>query len=123
VLATARADTAPLVRMRDLPPRESAQVIDQAFDQVAAAHVDSRSQSSIPREAPDTTHRQAPSGDDAYARAGRAAFGRVPWEVKRLAQELDISETSARAMKDAWLGSGVVKQARMGRWYFTEGEM
>lgn len=118
----ARADTIPDVRMRDLSPRESARVIDQAFDQATAAHVDSPSQSLIPREAADTTQRQVTSGDDAYARAGRAAFGRVPWEVKRLAQELDISETSARAMKDAWLRSGVAKEARMGRWYFTESE-
>jgi hypothetical protein len=118
----ARADTTQLVRMRDLPPRESAKVIDQAFEQATAAHVDSPSQSSIRREAPVTTHRQAPSGDDAYARAGRAAFGRVPWELKRLAKELDISETSARGMKDDWLKTGVVKEARMGRWYFTESE-
>jgi hypothetical protein len=118
----ARADTIPAVQMRDLPARESAQVIDRAFDQAMAAHVDSRLQSSESREAPDTTRRQVTTPDDAYARAGRAAFGRVPWEVKRLAQELDISETSARAMKDAWLEAGVVKLARMGRWYFTESE-
>lgn len=118
----ARADTAPIVRMRDLPPQEMRQAVATAVDQAVARHVDTRPQSSESRETPDATCRQVTTPDDAYARAGRAAFGRVPWEVKRLAAELNISETSARAMKDEWLRAGVVKEARMGRWYFTESE-
>jgi len=88
----------------------------------APRHVDSPSQSSESREAPDTIGRQVTSPDDAYARAGRSLFGRVPWELKKLAKELDVSETTAREMKDEWLHVGVVKEARLGRWYFTESE-
>jgi hypothetical protein len=87
----------------------------------APAHVDSRSGSSIPREASDAPCRHMTTGDDAYARAARAQFGLQPWTLRRLADQLDIGETKAREMRDEWLDQGWIRETRLGRWHFTEG--
>lgn len=89
-------------------------------DRDGVAHVNTRSQSSIPRDARDVTRRQVTSGEDEYACAARDHFGVRPWTIKQLEGALEIGETKAREMKDAWLADGVVHEARMGRWYFTE---
>lgn len=84
------------------------------------AHVNTRLEPSIPRDAPDATRRHMTTGDDAYARAARQAFGVTPWTLKRLAEALDIGETRARELRDEWLASGQAREARLGRWYLTE---
>ncbi len=83
-------------------------------------HVDTRLQSSIPRETPDDTRRHMTTGDDAYARAARETFGRTPWTVKKLAERLEIGETKAREMRDAWLATGTIQEANLGRWFFAD---
>jgi hypothetical protein len=86
----------------------------------APAHVDSRLQPSIPREARDGTRRRMATSDDAYARAARAQFGLQPRTLKRLSDQLDIGETKAREMRDEWLGQGWIRETRLGRWQFVE---
>lgn len=118
----AREHTTQLVRMRDLPPRESAQAIDQAFDQATAAHVNARSQSSIPRA--DTSDQAGPSrtqSDQIYVAIARdlpSVFtaadvsARMQWTDKREGQ---------RVIR-AWLDEGVAKEVRLGRYSLTESE-
>jgi hypothetical protein len=101
----------------DGPDRENGQFVRFTPE---PAHVDTRLQSSIPREPPDAARRQATPHDDAYARAARAAFGVKPWRVKQLAAKLDISDTSARGLKDDWQARGWVCETNLGRWSFTE---
>jgi hypothetical protein len=84
------------------------------------AHVNTRLEPSIPREARDTTRRHMTTGDDAYARAARQSFGVTPWTIKRLAEVLDIGETKARELRDEWMASGQAEQTRLGRWSLTE---
>jgi hypothetical protein len=118
----ARADTAQLVRMRDLPPRESAKVIDQTIDQVTTAHVDSRSQSSIPRAQPSdqvgSGRTQSDQIYDAIARDLPTVFtaadvsARMQWTDRREGQ---------RVIR-AWLDEGMAKEVRLGRYSLTESE-
>lgn len=97
--------------------RESAQFVQDA---PAAVHVNTRLQPSIPREAPAVTRRQATTGDDAYRRAAIAHFGVKPWTVKRLADALSVGETTARELRNEWQYEGLIAEAQLGRWYFTE---
>lgn len=118
----ARADTVPIVRMRDLPPRETERVIDQAFDQAAAAHVDSRLQSSESRapQSDQTGHSRTQSDQiyDAIARDLPKVFTavdvseRMRWTDKREGQ---------RVIR-AWLDEGRAKEIRLGRYSLTERE-
>jgi hypothetical protein len=118
----ARADTTQLVRMRDLAPRESAKVIDQAFDAAATAHVDSRSQSSIPRAQPSdqvgSGRTQSDQIYDAIARDLPTVFtaadvsARMQWTDRREGQ---------RVIR-AWLDEGMAKEVRLGRYSLTESE-
>lgn len=105
-----------------LPARESTTAIvhsPHAPELVSApAHVNSRLQSSIPRDTSDDVRRQATPGDAAYLRAARDAFGRRPWTLKQLAAELKIGDTSAGDLRDAWLASGSARQVNLGRWTF-----
>jgi hypothetical protein len=89
---------------------------------IAIAHVDSRLQSSKPREAANDTYRQVSTPDDAYLRAARRELGLTPWTIKRLAEVLEMSETSARNLRGEWQIVGLVRESRLGRWCFTEGE-
>jgi hypothetical protein len=110
------------VRMRDLPSRESAQVIDQAFDQAAAAHVNTRSQSSIPRahvsDQAGPSRTQSDQIYEAIARDLPSVFTaadvstRMQWTDKREGQ---------RVIR-AWLDEGVAKEVRLGRYSLTESE-
>ena len=118
-----RADTASIVRVRDLPPRESTQIIDRAFDAATSAHVDSRLGSSKSRATPDATRRHTTPHDAAYLRAARDAFGRRPWTLKQLAAELQIGDTSAGALRDSWVGDGSARQTNLGRWAFDINEV
>jgi hypothetical protein len=118
----ARADTMPDVRMRDLSPRESVRVIDQAFDQATAAHVETRLQSSETRvqqsdqAAPSRT--QSDQVYDAIARDLPTVFTaadvseRMRWTDKREGQ---------RVIR-AWLDEGAAKEVRLGRYSLTESE-
>jgi hypothetical protein len=118
----ARENTTQLVRMRDLPSRESAQVIDQAFDQAAAAHVRTRSQSSIPRahvsDQAGPSRTQSDQIYEAIARDLPSVFTaadvstRMQWTDKREGQ---------RVIR-AWLDEGVAKEVRLGRYSLTESE-
>lgn len=83
-----------------------------------AAHVDSRLQSSIPREEHDDARRHTTPGDAAYLRAARDAFGRRPWTLKQLAAELKIGDTSAGDLRDRWLADRSARQVNLGRWTF-----
>ncbi len=87
----------------------------------AAAHVNARLQSSIPRDdtdVSDATRRHTTPGDAAYLRAARDAFGRRPWTLRQLAQELKIGDTSAGELRDRWLADGSARQVNLGRWTF-----
>jgi len=84
----------------------------------APAHVNTRLQSSIPREEGDDARRQATPGDAAYLRAARDAFGRRPWTLKQLAAELKLGDTSAGDLRDRWLADGSARQVNLGRWTF-----
>lgn len=92
------------------------------------AHVNTRPQSSIPRESesrgaasPDATRRQAAPYGVEYARAAWDKLGRQPWTVKALAAALSIGDTKARELKDHWLEDGIINETgQLGRWYFTE---
>ena len=89
--------------------------------QPQGAHVNSRLQSSIPRDdtdVSDATRRQATPGDAAYLRAARDAFGRRPWTLKQLAAELKIGDTSAGELRDAWLENRSCRTVNLGRWTF-----
>lgn len=87
------------------------------------AHEDTRLQSSIPREEPEKARRQVTPYGVEYARAAWDKFGRQPWTVKGLATALSIGETKARELRDRWGESGVIAEANLGRWYFTESEV
>lgn len=99
--------------------------IVQAPDQ-PPAHVHARPQSSIPRAEPcvagDDTRRHATSHDDAYALAAWKHFGVRPWTIKKLAEMLDVGETKTKELRDAWIEQGLVANANLGRWHFTERE-
>jgi hypothetical protein len=92
----------------------------------SATHVDTRLQSSIPREAPrelrDDRRRQTTTDDDAYARAAWQHFGVKPWTIKKLAEVLDVGDTSAKELRDTWMKQGIAESAHLGRWHFTECE-
>jgi hypothetical protein len=88
----------------------------------APAHVDSRLEPQISAPAPAPTQAHTSPHDAAYTRAARDAFGRKPWTLKQLAQELQIGDTSAGALRDRWLESGVVTRANLGRWAFGASE-
>jgi hypothetical protein len=89
-------------------------------EHAAPAHVNSRLEPSIPREARDTTRRHMTAGDDAYHRAAVAHFGVKPWTIKRLADALSVGETTARELRNEWQYEGLIAEAQLGRWYFTE---
>jgi hypothetical protein len=99
---------------------------DQAATEEPVPRVDSRSQSSESRAGQATTHddtrRHTTTHDDAYLKAARKVFGETPWTIKSLAARLEIGETSAKGLRDAWLNERLVKEANLGRWYFTESE-
>jgi hypothetical protein len=96
---------------RELDPKGS--------NSAAPAHVDTRLQSSEPRGAPDAARRRTSSGDDAYARAARAAFGVTPWTIKKLAARLQVGDTSARQLRDDWQTAGWIRETTLGRWVFV----
>lgn len=85
-------------------------------------HVNPRLQPSIPREARDDTRRHMSSPDDAYATAAWQHFGPRPWTIKKLAAHLDLGETKTKELRDMWMEQGIVENANLGRWYFTEHE-
>lgn len=90
--------------------------------EIAPAHVHTRSQSSESRAMPNDTQRQVTTGNDGHLTAARDHFGRTPWTIRALADALGVGETTAKEMRDGWLRGGVAKEARLGRWYFTERE-
>jgi hypothetical protein len=85
-----------------------------------SAHEDSRPGSSISREPPRDERRHMTPYDDTWRRAAVETFGSTPWTVKRLAERLDIGETRAREMKDAWYAADIIQETQLGRWSFTE---
>lgn len=118
----AEALTAQEVAQPALAARESTATIVNSPDQPdlvsAPAHVNARSQSSIPREASDDARRHTTPHDAAYLRAARDAFGRRPWTLKQLAAELKVGDTSAGELRDRWLADGSARQVNLGRWTF-----
>jgi len=89
---------------------------------IESAHVDSRPEPAIPASVPDDGQRRATTGNDRYLTAARDHFGRTPWTIRALANALDVGETAAKEMRDAWLVAGTAKEARLGRWALTESE-
>ncbi len=87
-----------------------------------APRVDSRLEPPETPSLPTPARPQATTGDAAYLRAARDAFGRKPWTLKQLAQELKIGDTSAGVLRDAWLATGSCRQVNLGRWSFDTAE-
>lgn len=118
----ARGDTAPIVRMRDLPPRESQRVIDQAVDRAAPAHVNTRSGSSESRAASSDQNTpgrtQSDQIYDAIARDLPTVFTAA--DVSKCMQWTDKRE-GQRVIR-AWLDEGRAKEVRLGRYSLTESE-
>lgn len=107
VLDAPRESTSPIVNMAHTPAH-----VDEP------THVDSRLQSSIPRESPASVRRHTTPHDAAYLQAAHDAFGRRPWTLKQLAAELQLGDTSAGSLRDAWMASGECRQVNLGRWSF-----
>ena len=98
---------------------------EEAEEVTAAAHIDSRLQSSIPREHESDSARQGPALSDDDRRTYEAVRSRlpVPFTAQHIADLMDWKDkrSGQRVIKE-WLRVGLIEEVRMGRYRLTERE-
>lgn len=82
---------------------------------VEAAHVDSRPQSSIPREAPSDSDSQRPIVSDSVARRIAAELPRI-FTAQNLADLVQQDKRTAQRTIAIWLTDGMIEQVQLGRY-------